>query len=356
MIRHLKNWWRLRAAKHYLKNYWHLIADIVLVVLVLELLIALIFIKSIHIPPINVGQINHVDKNNSGLVASSTNSDLSLKAIIPKENIYSGQKFVINIHLENRGDQAITNLTLTPQTAADFSVVKLESTDTPNNLKVEGNKLSLENLSPGSTSDTELWVTLLADPNSARYVSWYFNASYLQDNVKYQDKFALSDLKLITDLKVAGVAYYNSPLGDQLGSGPIPPIVGLPTNYWIFFNVDNKGNDLKGLTVTANLPSGVTLSNQKTLSAGEFSYNESQKRITWLVKDLSIKNPLYQAGFEVQLMPTSSQISTLPLLLTNISYIATDAYTGEQLSGKIAAIDTSLPADGINHGQGSVTK
>ena len=355
-MRHLKNWWRLRQAKHYLKNYWHLIADIILVVIVLELLAALIFIKMIHVPQVNTVWFQHIPKDDNTGIATTSTGSLILKSTVTKKNIYSDQAFSVKLHLENNTSNPISDIQLIPQAGEDFRFTKLESNNASSSLKVNGRKLTLDNLAPGSFEDAEVLVTLNAENDSPRSVSWSLTASYLEANKKYITKYQLDTLKLITDLKLSAIAYYNSPLGDQLGSGPIPPMVGLPTNYWIFFNIDNHGNDLSDLTVAATLPSGVTLSNNKTLSIGELSYNESQKRITWRVKEASAKNETYQAGFEVQLMPTDKQINTQPLLLTSITFLTTDAYTREKLSGRISPLSTDLPDDMINHGQGAVIK
>ena len=217
-------------------------------------------------------------------------------------------------------------------------------------------KLILENLAAGETQEADIWLTVKAVSGSTRKIIWSLKAKYQEAGSDYINDFSLKDLKLITDLKIKAEAYYNSPLGDQLGSGPVPPIVGFPTNYWIFFEVDNSGNDLSGVSVNAKLPEGVTLASRKTLSAGEFNYDESQKRLTWTIKSAPQNNGLYQVGFEVQLIATASQVNTNPLLVSNISYLATDAYTGEKLSGSLTPLDTQLPLDTINRGQGVVVK
>jgi len=68
-------------------------------------------------------------------------------------------------------------------------------------------------------------------------------------NYTYQDKSISypaysSRAKICSSLNVKSAGYYYSPQGDQLGMGPIPPMVDIPTNYWIFWSADNFGNDL----------------------------------------------------------------------------------------------------------------
>lgn len=353
MHKALKKWWKLRHAKHYVNNHWHLIADILLLFIILGLVASLIIIKYSPAPQVNITPIDHVVKD---IATSTIPGSLLVNSELVKSNIYLGQAFNLKISLENSGKSEIKNLQITPQLSSGFTISKIENVNAASFVKVVGGKLILENLAPGEIQEADIWLTVKDVPNSARNISWALKAKYQEAGSDYINDFSLKDLKIITNLKIKTEAYYNSPLGDQLGSGPVPPILGFPTNYWIFFEVDNLGNDLSGVSVNAKLPEGITLANRKTLSAGEFNYDESQKRLTWTIKNAPQNNGLYQVGFEVQLMATANQVNTNPLLVSNISYLATDAYTGEKLSGSLTPLDTSLPLDTINRGQGIVVK
>ncbi len=350
MSNHLKNWWQKRKTKHYLKNHWHLFVDIFLLLVILGLAVNIVIIKTTK-QNVDTTSVKHVPK----ILVSTSTDYLVINTDISKKNIYSDREFNLNLSLENNGDYEIKDLSLTPAFLNNsFSVTKIENNTEASNLRIKGTKLILDKLNAGEKVSVNLSLIISAKKGSPRLINWVLKASYLEDNKNYSKNYNLDGLKLITDLKIDAKAYYHSPQGDQLGSGPIPPLVGLPTNYWMFFEVDNQGNDLSNLVVSAKLSNGITLTSAKTLSAGDFSYNEGQKRITWSVKKAVVNNGNYQAGFEIQLLPTSKQVGLEPLLLTDISYIAVDSYTGERLSGKLPNIDTSLPADTINQGQGKV--
>lgn len=353
MHKAIKKWWRLRHAKHYVNNHWHLIADILLLCIILGLVASLIIIKYSPAPQVNVTPIDHVAKD---IATSTIPGSLVVNSKLVKSNIYLGQAFNLKISLENSGNSDIKNLQITPQLSSGFIISKIENANAVSLVKVVGGKLILENLAAGETQEADIWLTVKDTVSSARSINLTLKAIYQEAGRDYVSDFSSKNLKIITDLKIKAEAYYNSPLGDQLGSGPVPPILGFPTNYWIFFEVDNLGNDLSGVSVNAKLPEGVTLASRKTLSAGEFNYDESQKRLTWTIKTAPQNNGLYQVGFEVQLMAIMSQVNTNPLLVSNISYLATDTYTGEKLSGSLASLDTSLPLDTINRGQGIVVK
>lgn len=347
----LKKWWRTRQAKHYLKNHWHLYVDIAFLIIILILSAALVIIKQYKIPSVDTSPVGHVRRENAIPGTLLISSSLSSK------NLYSGRPLTFKIKLENASENNVQTISLVPKIiTAGFSLSKLENLNSASNIKIEGQKLILESLAPGASEEAEISATINAEPQASRSMSWALGITYIENNQTYASGYNLNDLKLVTDLKISAEGYYNSLQGDQLGSGPIPPMLGFPTNYWIFFEVDNKNNDLHNLAVSAKLPAGVTLSNHKSLTAGDLSYNESQKRLTWLVDNVNDKIEHYRAGFEIQLLPTLDQLNTAPLLLDNISYFATDVYTGEKLSGKLEAVNTQLPFDIINRGQGLVAK
>lgn len=351
MTNHLKNWWQRRKTKHYMKKNWHLFADIFLLLIIIALIISLITINKLSQKSVDTTPIKHVSKI---IVGTSTDS-LFINAEIEKTSIYSGREFVLHLNLENKGNYELKDLSLSPIfTDNRFSISRIENKTENSNIKIKNNKLILDVLGVDEKLEADFSIVLNAKKGSPRLINWSLKTIYLENNKSYSKNYNLNSLKLITNLKVTAEAYYNSNQGDQLGSGPIPPVVGLPTNYWIFFEIDNQGNDLNNLTVSAKLPAGVTLASAKTLSAGNFSYDESQKRISWSVKNAVTNNGLYQAGFEVQLFPTNKQVGLEPLLLSNVSYIATDSYTGEKLSGRLLDVSTELPFDDINRGQGKV--
>ncbi len=351
MFNHLKNWWQIRKAKHYLKSHRHLLVDIFLLLVIIGLMVYLVIIKNIPQPKVDAVSVGHISK----ITIGTSKESLIVKSELDSVNINSGESFIVHLSLESNSKYPVSGISLTPSFKnRDFSVSHITNKTSSSTLIIKDNKLILDQLLPGQKLESDISIIIKAKSGSIRYVDWFLKTAFTERGISYNKDYDVDSLKLITNLKINVNAYYHSRQGDQLGSGPIPPMVGLPTNYWVFFEVDNQGNGLNNLTVSAKLPDSVTLSSRKTLSAGEFSYDESQKRITWKVDKTTIGNGRYQSGFEIQLFPTTKQIGLEPLLLTNISYVATDSYTGERLSGKLPSIDTDLPYDVINKGQGKV--
>lgn len=352
MFKKLKGWWFKRKAKYYLKHHWHLFADIFLLLVIIILLVNFLLVysqKSNQV--IDFTPVEHRPFNE----ATTTVEYLSFEADLEKNNISLGRDFKLNLLIKNNTDKELKNIEFTPAFVNNaFRVSALKSSN--ERVTVKNNKLIVESLEALEQLELDITVTISSRSNSWRLVDWGVQTSYLLEEEQNTAYFNLPSLKINTDVEVTAAAYYNSQLGDQLGSGPIPPIVDIPTNYWVFFEASDFDNDLKNLAVSAKLAPGVTLSNRKTLTAGEFSYNENQKRVTWMVKDLGVDNNSYKVGFEVQFLPSESDLGKTPTLIDNISYLAVDAYTGESLSGRLNSINTNLPLDSINQGQGEVIK
>ncbi|MFZ4648659.1 MAG: hypothetical protein ACOYMB_03445 [Patescibacteria group bacterium] len=160
--------------------------------------------------------------------------------------------------------------------------------------------------------------------------------------------------KTPSNLKVQTMIYYHSPQGDQLGSGPIPPIVGIPTTYWLFFKAENSGNEIGTFLMTAKLPSNVVFTGNKTLNAGIISYQADRHLLIWTVNSLAREKATYSAGMEISLTPTQSQVGKNCELANSIHYSADDLEAETELSGNLKNMTSALDFDKINQGQGKV--
>lgn len=165
-----------------------------------------------------------------------------------------------------------------------------------------------------------------------------------------------NSLKFLSDLSVSSKAVYYSTQGDQLGIGPLPPIVDVPTRYWIFWEVDNIGNRLENLSVSAVLPDNVYWTDQKSLVAGKVRYGETTKKVVWNVDEIASKDGEYRAGFEIELIPVVADTGRVVDILKDIKFSAFDAFAGKEISGDLPTLNTDLKDDGIASGQGKVLK
>lgn len=348
----MTKWWKHRLDKYYFKTRWHLIADVVLITILLTLILIFLSLYFYKQSTIYISPVKHVEKQS----AQPEKNSLIIESNLDSINIASDKEFILKLKVTNNSKTDINNLELSLVLSSNkFSISKIKNSETESNFKISGHKIELANLSASTSHELSLILVIKSLPDAPRLIIWRLNGSYQQNEISKEVNIVLADLKLLTSLTIKAAAYYNSPLGDQLGSGPVPPQVGIPTNYWVFFSPQNIGNNLSNLMVSAKIPNNVTFTDRKSLSAGNFSYSAGQRRITWTVPEIDSKNSTYQVGFELQIIPDSSQINSEPLLMSNLVYSAKDLYCGEEVSGQIQPITTALPFDPINKGQGVVT-
>lgn len=348
-----KKWWDKRLDRYYLKQRWHLVADAVLITIVLTLL--LVFVPLYYFRPaaVDTNSVEHVEK----IEAPLTGNSLIIESETNKKNISSEQEFTLKINISNIGKTDLTNIDLSLLLDSNkFSISRIKSLSSESSLIVSGRKILLANLSAGSSQEIILSLVIKSLPDSPRLVIWQVSGLYQEENLSKKLSYQLPDLKLLSSLSVKAAAYYNSPQGDQLGSGPIPPQVAIPTNYWVFFSLQNIGNKLGNLEVSAKLADNVSFQGSRTMSAGDFYYNEKTKKLSWKIKEVEVTKEDYQVGVELQLIPNIKQLGTSPALLTDLSFVAQDLYGQESIGSKLPVVDTNLSFDPINKGQGVVIK
>ncbi len=148
--------------------------------------------------------------------------------------------------------------------------------------------------------------------------------------------------------------YYYGPQGDQLGVGPLPPKVDIPTTYWIIWQINNLGNDLDGVELTADLPATVVWADQKSVSSGELSYSPMSRRVLWKPGVVSKSGGNYRASFAISIIPRTVDIGSVPTLVSGIRLIARDVFSGQILTKEAPAITTAIESDRRSSGKGKV--
>ncbi|HEX9664372.1 MAG TPA: hypothetical protein VGA49_00970, partial [Patescibacteria group bacterium] len=166
-------------------------------------------------------------------------------------------------------------------------------------------------------------------------------------------------VKINSDLGLTAFGRYYSAEGDQLGRGPLPPVAGRTTKYWVFLQVVNNLNDVNNLLVTAQLPDTVEFTGRTSVALGEdLSYNPASRTIQWpvgLIQSFRSGPDNGQgAAFEVAFTPTTDQVGAEPILLTNIAVSGADLFTGVFLQATTGGVTTNLFKDSLAAGKGRV--
>ncbi len=277
-------------------------------------------------------------------------------AIIPQANfIQAGEKIAFNFNYQNNEEVAIKDLQFEIEPTSSFILSNLAlSTDT--RFTQEDNKIVFKNnLSPGASGSFQ--AQLLLHRNQVQLhqqAGIKVIISYLKNEERVQYSIYSPQVKLLSNLSFNSAGYYYSPYGDQLGTGPIPPQVDIPTNYWIFWELENYGNNLSNFSVSADLPPGLVWTNNKSVLAGNLQYGEISRRVIWTIEEIPAQSEKFQVKFEVGLIPEIKDIGQILNLLENIRFFAQDNFCQTQISGLKENINTDLKDDNLVSGKGKV--
>jgi len=279
--------------------------------------------------------------------------------ITPDKEVINNEEAVnFKVEFVNEEKQEIKNISLDVESSDDNMILKsLSLKDGADKYEINGSTININSLPVGDKDYLSFDAILSRQTVVANQETGIaINVKYELDNRTVKYKIYSPGLKILSDLKVSSKAVYYSAQGDQLGVGPLPPVVGVPTSYWIFWEVDNDGNDVNNFTVSAELPDNVVWTNQKSLLAGKLRFGEIGRKAVWTIDDLVPSGGKYRAGFEVQLVPTSNDLGKVPTLLTNTQYSADDIFVDQGIVGQLSNVDANLKDDPVTSGKGKVIK
>ncbi len=305
-----------------------------------------------------------VDLNLDGQQLKQTTADSNLNVTVPTFGVaIAADKNVINseetvnykLNFINKETTAADNTSISIVPADNSVILKNLTLASSSQYKISGNTVAVGDLAPGQTGEIDFSAVLSRQTTSVNQQTGIIaDVNYQVNGRQAEYQMFSPKIKFSSDLQVVAKGLYYSAQGDQLGVGPLPPVVDVPTNYWIFWEIDNSGNELKNLTVTADLPAEIGWTNQKTVLSGDVQFGQISRKVIWTVDDVAASGGNYRAGFEVELIPTAADLGKVPTLISNIQYSATDAFTGAQISGGLSDINANLKDDPTASGKGTV--
>lgn len=274
-----------------------------------------------------------------------------------KNNLELGDDVVFKINFINQEEGEVKDV--------NFSVASMNSDFSLNdfivnkgsNYKREEDKVFLGDFKSGEAKEIEIltkWTRNEIDTNQVLGLSLGLNYNFLGQKVNL-NQFSPA-IKILSQLKISSAGYYYSPQGDQLGVGPLPPKVGVPTSYWIFWEIENFGNDLSNITMSADLPEDVIWADEKTLLAGNLMHGEISNRIVWDLEKINSTGGEYKAGFKLDLIPKEDDIGSVLDLLENIRFSAYDNFCNKKQEKSLEKITTNLKYDELSSGKGVVIR
>lgn len=138
-------------------------------------------------------------------------------------------------------------------------------------------------------------------------------------------------------------------IGNIENSGPIAPRVGVPTTYTVIWSITNSFNQVSSAQVKATLPPYVTWTGLKSPEGESLSYNESSKEIVWnagsLLPNTGFASPAKEVYFQLEVLPSISQVGQSPIILGESTLTGIDKITGLNIQIKTGAVTTSFSTD-----------
>jgi hypothetical protein len=113
--------------------------------------------------------------------------------------------------------------------------------------------------------------------------------------------------------------------------------------------VTNTSNRVSGAEVRTTLPSWITWKGQVVPSNANITYISSSREVVWKIGAVApgagLDGTSKEAAFQVSFTPSSSQVGSIPQLITESKFSGQDTFTGVQLKAVRNFLSTNMPND-----------
>lgn len=154
-------------------------------------------------------------------------------------------------------------------------------------------------------------------------------------------------IALATDLSLSSKIARS--IGNIENSGPIPPKINVPTTYTVIWGISNSFNQVGNVEVRATLPSYVKWTGLKNPSAEIFSFNQVTNEVVWnagsILPNTGFSSPKKEIYFQIEFLPSISQVGQSPILIGETTLTGTDKITGLRVETKAWPVTTSFSSD-----------
>jgi len=213
------------------------------------------------------------------------------------------------------------------------------------------NSLGVQELVPGDASQVNFsFSSLPREVLTGSNLEIALNFTLSGTPVGVQNQISVSEsrtIKIASQINLTSKALRS--IGPFTNRGPMPPKVETETTYTIILNAGNTQGDIVPATVTARLGPGVKWIGASSAASEDISYNAVSNTVTWDLGTLSSGSGFSSAGrevaFQVGLTPSTSQIGTVPVLVSGITFIGQDLETGTEIRVTNPSLSIKLTSD-----------
>ncbi len=170
---------------------------------------------------------------------------------------------------------------------------------------------------------------------------------------RYQTTVDPEALPVGTNIHMNTELRYFTDEGDQLGRGPLPPVVGKETKYWALIQITNASSDIQDVQFRATLPSYVSWTGRTSVSHGkDITFDTKNRTVLWSANQVAAHTAvgLY---IELALTPEAGMAGTSPTLLKDMTVVGKDAFIHQSVTASSRALDISIPTDEIGRQRGT---
>lgn len=154
-------------------------------------------------------------------------------------------------------------------------------------------------------------------------------------------------ISLATDISLSSKTTRS--VGNIENSGPIPPKVGIPTTYTIVWSIGNSFNQVSNVEVKATLPSYVNYAGIFSPSNEILSFNKETDEVIWnagsILPDTGFGSSEKKVYFQLEFLPSISQLGQTPMILGEASLSGIDKKTGLKVEAKADAATINFSGD-----------
>ncbi len=163
-------------------------------------------------------------------------------------------------------------------------------------------------------------------------------------------------ISLVSNVSLDAYALYFADDGTPVGTGDLPPRVGVTTSYRVIWNLKNSLHDLGNVEVSTILPQDVIWKETSGKDIGILSYNPTTRQVRWQISKLPKDIKQAQTWFDVAITPKSADVGKFMKLTNQTTLEATDLTTKTQTNSTQPLVTTELPLDKEATGKGVVIK
>ncbi|EKD33176.1 MAG: hypothetical protein ACD_76C00077G0002 [uncultured bacterium] len=161
-------------------------------------------------------------------------------------------------------------------------------------------------------------------------------------------------ISINSNASVNASAYYFNKDGTEAGKGPLPPKAGVSTTYRVSWTVTNSLHELENLSLQAELPPGVSWAGTSSAQAGELSFDQQARIVSWKLNRMPTSVTQVTSEFEIAITPTEEDIGTFVKLTGPAGFEATDVKTKDTIRKSFDILTTELIGDSFAAGKGVV--